>query len=199
MKNRLMPSNRRPRHPLDPPSTLLVRRPSEWADDGSDAPGLRLSTNPSSTKADTEPQVAPDGGAVTLVRHKVGGKKQALLAVDIGFGRSDPVGAEGVWPTNRLSSGAAGTTARGPQARTVGCDGFPRHPPPRPEEGGRRPPSVCPAAQNGQFPGFGSSMRLAAPFGSRARSRRRPFRRRPVSSPSARGKMPSSREDRSIR
>ena len=33
-------------------------------------------------------------------------------------------------------------------------------------EGGRRPPSVSLAAQNGQFPGLGSSMRLAAPFGT---------------------------------
>lgn len=51
-------------------------------DDGSDAPGLRLSTNPFKL-GDHNPEVSPDGQTVTFVRHKVEGKLQALLAVDI--------------------------------------------------------------------------------------------------------------------
>jgi Tol biopolymer transport system component len=52
-------------------------------DDGSDAPGVRLSTNPFPHKGDHNPEVSPDGQTVTFVRHKVEGKLQALYAVDI--------------------------------------------------------------------------------------------------------------------
>ena len=51
-------------------------------DDGSDAPGRRLSTNPFKL-GDHNPEVSPDGQTVTFVRHKVEGKLQALYAVDI--------------------------------------------------------------------------------------------------------------------
>jgi Tol biopolymer transport system component len=52
-------------------------------DDGSDAPGLRLSNNPFTDAGDNDPQVSPDGQTVTFVRHKVDGELQALFAVDI--------------------------------------------------------------------------------------------------------------------
>jgi Tol biopolymer transport system component len=52
-------------------------------DDGSDAPGLRLSTNPFTNEGDGNPEVSPDGQTVTFVRHKVDGELQALFAVDI--------------------------------------------------------------------------------------------------------------------
>ena len=51
--------------------------------DGSDAPGLRLSTNPFPDEGDGNPEVSPDGMTVTFVRHKVEGELQALIAVDI--------------------------------------------------------------------------------------------------------------------
>ena len=53
-------------------------------DDGSDAPGVRLTTNPFRDQGDEDPEVSTDGQTVTFVRHKVGGKLQALFAVDIG-------------------------------------------------------------------------------------------------------------------
>ena len=52
-------------------------------DDGSDAPGVRLTTNPFRDQGDEDPEVSPDGQTVTFVRHKVGGKLQALFAVGI--------------------------------------------------------------------------------------------------------------------
>jgi Tol biopolymer transport system component len=52
-------------------------------DDGSDAPGRRLSTNPFANESDANAQVSPDGGTVTFVRHQVDGQLQALFAVDI--------------------------------------------------------------------------------------------------------------------
>ncbi len=51
-------------------------------DDGSDAPGVRLTTNPFNL-GDEGPEVSPDGQTVTFSRHKVGGKLQAQYAVDI--------------------------------------------------------------------------------------------------------------------
>jgi Tol biopolymer transport system component len=51
--------------------------------DGSDAPGTRLTRNPSGYAGDTNPEVAPDGQTVTFVRRKVEGELQALFAVNI--------------------------------------------------------------------------------------------------------------------
>jgi dipeptidyl aminopeptidase/acylaminoacyl peptidase len=52
-------------------------------DDGSDIPGLGLSSNPFHAEGDANPEVSPDGQTVTFVRHKVDGKLQALYAVNI--------------------------------------------------------------------------------------------------------------------
>ena len=46
----------------------------------------RLTTNPFPYECDRDPNVSPDGKTVTFVRHKVGGKLQALCAVDIDGG-----------------------------------------------------------------------------------------------------------------
>ena len=51
--------------------------------DGSDAPGTRLSTNPSGYEGDANPEVSPDGKTVTFVRRKNEDTAQALFAVDI--------------------------------------------------------------------------------------------------------------------
>jgi Tol biopolymer transport system component len=52
-------------------------------DDGADAPGERLTTNPFHDQGDENPELSPDGQTLTFVRHKVGGELQALFAVDI--------------------------------------------------------------------------------------------------------------------
>jgi Tol biopolymer transport system component len=51
--------------------------------DGSDAPGVRLTSNPFPDEGDHNPEVSPDGQTVTFVRDKVDGELQALFAVDI--------------------------------------------------------------------------------------------------------------------
>jgi Tol biopolymer transport system component len=52
-------------------------------DDAADYPGRRLSTNPFPIQWDGNPEVSPDGGIVTFVRHQVEGQLQALFAVNI--------------------------------------------------------------------------------------------------------------------
>jgi len=59
--------------------------------DGSDAPGVRLTTTPftgggqvdSAGGGDVDPQVSPDGGTVSFIRQKEEGSLQALFAMDI--------------------------------------------------------------------------------------------------------------------
>jgi len=59
----------------DPQGVFIMRT------DGTDR--RRLSTNPFPEEGDSDPNVSPDGGTVTFVRHKVDGELQALFAVNI--------------------------------------------------------------------------------------------------------------------
>jgi Tol biopolymer transport system component len=59
----------------DPQGVFIMRT------DGTDR--RRLSTNPFTDEGDGDPNVSPDGGTVTFVRHKVDGELQALFAVNI--------------------------------------------------------------------------------------------------------------------
>jgi Tol biopolymer transport system component len=103
-------------------------------DDGSDAPGLRLSTNPFTDEGDKNPEVSPDGQTVTFVRNKVDNKLAALYAVDIDGNDARrltsyrlQVGIKHDWaPDGRqivLTTHADHSDHKSPNVATIGSDG----------------------------------------------------------------------------
>ena len=151
---------------------------------------------PSSTRGDTQPQFAPDGGTVTFVRHKVGGEKQARspsTSVSVGKIRLEvpgrPIGFRlGLLGRRRGTSGADGWTRRLPSSSPSKAGGgrttSALHLPGRPERAVPRTRLVdAPGGAPRQEGGHVDDRFDVALFR--------------VSGPH--GKMPSSREDRSIR